>query len=112
MAHPSLQCLKFEATGSPAAAELLNHSCSTVGHQTCISGLVVEYIVAIDVTRVRFPADAYPMLLQCLCGAREHVHVCGRVCVRVCVRVRVCGRVRVRVRVRVCLGGGDGGGQC
>ena len=28
-----------------------------------ISGLVVEYIVAIDVTRVRFPADA---LLICL----------------------------------------------
>ena len=25
---------------------------------TSISGLVVEYIVAIDVTRVRFPADA------------------------------------------------------
>ena len=25
---------------------------------TRISGLVVEYIVAIDVTRVRFPADA------------------------------------------------------
>ena len=24
-----------------------------------ISGLVVEYIVAIDVTRIRFPADAY-----------------------------------------------------
>ena len=24
-----------------------------------ISGLVVEYIVAIDVTRVRFPADAH-----------------------------------------------------
>ena len=24
----------------------------------CISGLVVEYIVAIDVTRARFPADA------------------------------------------------------
>ena len=24
----------------------------------CTSGLVVEYIVAIDVTRVRFPADA------------------------------------------------------
>ena len=24
-----------------------------------ISGLVVEYVVAIDVTRVRFPADAY-----------------------------------------------------
>jgi hypothetical protein len=27
---------------------------------TGISGLVVEYIVAIDVTRVRFPADAFP----------------------------------------------------
>ena len=25
----------------------------------CISGLVAEYIVAIDVTRVRFPADAF-----------------------------------------------------
>ena len=25
---------------------------------TSISGLVAEYIVAIDVTRVRFPADA------------------------------------------------------
>ena len=25
----------------------------------CISGLVVEYIVAIDVTQVRFPADAF-----------------------------------------------------
>ena len=28
---------------------------------SCISGLVAEYIVAIDVTRVRFPADAYVM---------------------------------------------------
>ena len=27
-------------------------------HDSSISGLVVEYIVAIDVTRVRFPADA------------------------------------------------------
>ena len=27
-------------------------------HGVSISGLVVEYIVAIDVTRVRFPADA------------------------------------------------------
>jgi hypothetical protein len=27
-----------------------------------ISGLVVEYIVAIDVTRVRFPADALFLL--------------------------------------------------
>ena len=29
-----------------------------------ISGLVVEYIVAIDVTRVRFPADAFWMRWQ------------------------------------------------
>jgi hypothetical protein len=28
------------------------------GQTLCISGLVVEYVVAIDVTRVRFPADA------------------------------------------------------
>ena len=31
-------------------------------HSRSISGLVVEYIVAIDVTRARFPADAYMML--------------------------------------------------
>ena len=31
----------------------------------CISGLVVEYIVAIDVTRVRFPADA-------ICHGKRH----------------------------------------
>ena len=30
-----------------------------------ISGLVVEYIVAIDVTRVRFPADAFGFALKC-----------------------------------------------
>ena len=29
-----------------------------------ISGLVVEYVVAIDVTRVRFPADAFVKVLQ------------------------------------------------
>ena len=28
-------------------------------HNQSISGLVAEYIVAIDVTRVRFPADAF-----------------------------------------------------
>ena len=39
-----------------AYLELLNAANS-------ISGLVVEYIVGIDVTRVRFPADA------CFCGA-------------------------------------------
>ena len=32
-----------------------------------ISGLVVEYIVAIDVTRVRFPADACVVVSMVLC---------------------------------------------
>ena len=52
----------------------------------CISGLVVEYIVAIDVTRVPFPADALnysgflghraQALLSCLaiCLSRSHGH--------------------------------------
>ena len=29
-----------------------------------ISGLVVEYVVAIDVTRVRFPADAFDQFFE------------------------------------------------
>ena len=33
-------------------------------HVGSISGLVVEYIVAIDVTRVRFPADAYDVCVE------------------------------------------------
>ena len=36
---------------------------------TSISGLVVEYIVAIDVTRVRFPADAFWGLFRVLCDS-------------------------------------------
>ena len=32
---------------------------ATGKHASSINGLVVEYIVAIDVTRARFPADAY-----------------------------------------------------
>ena len=35
----------------------------------CISGLVAEYIVAIDVTQARFPADA--------CGVQCAVLLCG-----------------------------------
>ena len=34
----------------------------TIWVVACISGLVAEYIVAIDVTGVRFPADAYVYL--------------------------------------------------
>ena len=37
------------------------------GKDSSISGLVVEYIVAIDVTRVRFPADA-PFCYHVQCG--------------------------------------------
>ena len=37
-----------------------------------ISGLVVEYIVAIDVTRVRFPADAL-LLTQAAAGPRQAI---------------------------------------
>ena len=36
-----------------------NLAVSTRQRSISISGLVVEYIVAIDVTRVRFPADAF-----------------------------------------------------
>ena len=32
-----------------------------------ISGLVVDYIVAIDVTRVRFPADAFLQFISLIC---------------------------------------------
>ena len=42
---------------------VLRFWCGSVGATVVIcvsiSGLVVEYIVAIDVTRVRFPADAF-----------------------------------------------------
>ena len=38
----------------PLSLRILNRSTIRIS----ISGLVVEYIVAIDVTRVRFPADA------------------------------------------------------
>jgi hypothetical protein len=40
---------------------LAEHECQS------ISGLVVEYIVAIDVTRVRFPADAFCDCILCAC---------------------------------------------
>ena len=36
-----------------------------------ISGLVVEYIVAIDVTRVRFPADAMRLKWKTDCAGKK-----------------------------------------
>ena len=47
----------------------------------CIGGLVVEYIVAIDVTRLRFPADASKVsgipLWMAKTGACPKLYVCG-----------------------------------
>ena len=49
-----------------------------------ISGLVVEYIVAIDVTRVRFPADAFspcavqPQILEHLAHSFQETLLIGR----------------------------------
>ena len=45
----------------PLTSALFNHLPVTASVH-CISGLVVEYIVAIDVTRARFPADACSQL--------------------------------------------------
>ena len=53
-------------------------------HVSGIGGLVAEYIVAIDVTRVRFPADAsiprggWPLLV---CGSGNVIILCERVIV-------------------------------
>ena len=51
-----------------------------VHHSIRISGLVVEYIVAIDVTRARFPADAYaPNACRCLRAVRARDVMSARV---------------------------------
>ena len=44
----------------------VSHGCLECLECNSISGLVVEYIVAIDVTRARFPADALLPLLICV----------------------------------------------
>ena len=56
---PARQLLGDEALCRPVRAE-----------STCISGLVVEYVVAIDVTRVRFPADAFVFVLSLTSSAK------------------------------------------
>ena len=40
-------------------------------HAQSISGLVVEYIVAIDVTRVRLPADALELMWDLVATAED-----------------------------------------
>ena len=52
--HLLLSLLSRKCKSRASELERACHLCSS------ISGLVVEYIVAIDVTRVRFPADACP----------------------------------------------------
>ena len=59
-----------------------------------ISGLVAEYIVAIDVTRVRFPADALSSLFELCCSYICHSHMghagchCYIACVIFCMSAR------------------------
>ena len=52
------------------SSKINGDSTYTVGELTTtgISGLVVEYIVAIDVTRVRFPADALLIASELMCA--------------------------------------------
>ena len=64
-----------DAASGPAMLEVPDNASSS------ISGLVVEYIVAIDVTRVRFPADAFSwfknlehMIAKCGDGISQHVY--------------------------------------
>ena len=47
---------------------------------TGISGLVAEYIVAIDVTRVRFPADADTMHCESAPRVAAETSVCEELC--------------------------------
>ena len=58
VSHPPL----MNAVGDPLAPlcppKFISGMAGSWPMQHSISGLVVEYIVAIDVTRVRFPADA------------------------------------------------------
>ena len=51
-------CRRGSRKNGLAAAWAWMASTVSANHINRISGLVVEYIVAIDVTRVRFPADA------------------------------------------------------
>ena len=63
----SLACRQFSCPGEASCIFTFGPEFSKQG----ISGLVVEYIVAIDVTRVRFPADATLQTFSC------HHHTLG-----------------------------------
>ena len=54
--------INFEVQGARIGTDRLEYfEICTENSHACISGLVAEYIVAIDVTRVRFSADAFNM---------------------------------------------------
>ena len=55
---PSSANLHLLQPQSTILSVLLDEALFAKQVSTCISGLVAEYIVAIDVTRARFPADA------------------------------------------------------
>ena len=53
------------------ASVCVTANCLQTSVNVSISGLVVEYIVAIDVTRVRFPAAALRYLYACCMRTRR-----------------------------------------
>ena len=55
----------FSATLDPKPDSKPHRKFNERHHNQSISGLVAEYIVAIDVTRVRFPADAFYLWHPC-----------------------------------------------
>ena len=63
-------CRKIARLSCSCDYSQISVSAAGVRYKLCnsVSGLVVEYVVAIDVTRVRFPADAFlwtQFLWQC-----------------------------------------------
>ena len=57
--NPAAERLATVVKMTLCAVQWFCWSINDLDGRTCISGLVVEYIVAIDVTRGRFPADAF-----------------------------------------------------
>ena len=57
-----MELARPEFVQKPAASLYVSRTCEQNTQRLRIRGLVVEYIVAIDVTRVRFPADAQAKL--------------------------------------------------
>ena len=78
MFHSSVDSYVVFVVGQAARRTYHRARRTTLSKQSCtinsISGLVVEYIVAIDVTRVRFPADASGgMCISRRLGSKEKI---------------------------------------